>query len=53
MRLKYADAYKTVGKIAYFLKKTEGWELSQDERLYLCLHIWRVTNKKEEEQPGV
>lgn len=53
MRLKYAAAYKTVEKIAYFLNKTEGWELSQDERLYLCLHIWRVTNKKENEHSGV
>lgn len=47
MRIKYAEAYKTVGKIAVFLEKTEGWQLTQDEKLYLCLHIWRVTNKQE------
>ncbi|MDO7863939.1 PRD domain-containing protein [Brochothrix thermosphacta] len=47
MRIKYAEAYKTVGKIAVYLEKTEGWQLTQDEKLYLCLHIWRVTNKQE------
>ncbi|GKQ42189.1 transcription antitermination protein BlgG [Companilactobacillus sp. RD055328] len=46
MRMKYPNAYETVGIITDFLEKTEHWQLTSDEKVYLSLHIFRVTHKK-------
>lgn len=46
MQMKYPKAYETVEIITDFLEKTEHWQLTPDEKVYLSLHIFRVTNKK-------
>lgn len=48
MQAKYTDAYATVEKIATYLDKTENWQLTSDDKLYLTLHIWRVTHRQKE-----
>lgn len=48
MKAKYADAYATVEKIAAYLDKTENWQLTSDDKLYLALHIWRVTHRQKQ-----
>ncbi|WP_185113018.1 MULTISPECIES: PRD domain-containing protein [Peribacillus] len=49
VKTKYMKAYQAVGKIANLLLKQYGWSLSSDEKLYLTLHIWRVTSRAETE----
>lgn len=46
---KYPDAVACVDRIAIFLKNQMGWDLSPDERVFLILHVWRVTNYQEEQ----
>lgn len=41
---KYPDAVATVDRFAVFLNKQMGWEISADERVFLILHVWRVTH---------
>jgi beta-glucoside operon transcriptional antiterminator len=40
---KYEKAYQAVDKISNLLEKRYGWVFSSNERLYLTLHVWRVT----------
>lgn len=47
VKTKYAKSYQAVKKIASLLEKQQGWQLTPDEKLYLTLHIWRVTNRAE------
>ncbi|CAI8749325.1 PRD domain-containing protein [Priestia megaterium] len=49
VKTKYEKAYKAVEKVANLLHKQHGWSLTSDEKLYLTLHIWRVTNLVETE----
>ncbi|MEH7224078.1 PRD domain-containing protein [Bacillus sp. JJ1566] len=42
---KYSDAYKCTQKIATYLSKEFGWEISKEEEVYLTVHIHRVTNR--------
>lgn len=46
MIAKYPNAYETVEKIGGFLQKKTGWILQPDEKVYLTLHIWRVTHRQ-------
>lgn len=45
MEEKYPKENKTVERINTFLSKKTGWKLNPDERVYLILHIWRVTHR--------
>ncbi|BDR56807.1 PRD domain-containing protein [Xylocopilactobacillus apis] len=45
MIAKYPHAYKTVERIGDFLQNKTGWQLQPDEKVYLTLHIWRVTHR--------
>ncbi|SFL71773.1 transcriptional antiterminator, BglG family [Gracilibacillus orientalis] len=49
VKTKYKKAYQAVDKIAALLKQKYGWTLSSNEKLYLTLHIWRVTNRQKNE----
>ncbi len=45
MIMKYPDENATVQKISTFLRNTKGWALSQNDQVYLILHVWRVTHR--------
>ena len=45
IRLKYKKAYQCVEKVASFIKKKYGYQLSKEEYLYLTIHIERVLHK--------
>lgn len=49
MQAKYPKAYETVKKISTYLQSKVGWRLQPDEKVYLTLHIWRVTHHQEKE----
>jgi beta-glucoside operon transcriptional antiterminator len=49
VKSKYKKAYQAVDKISHLLEKKYGWTLSSNERLYLTLHVWRVTNRQSTE----
>lgn len=44
---KYQDAYHCTKKINIYLKKNFDWALSQDEKVYLTVHIHRVTYRQQ------
>ncbi|MDX8045281.1 PRD domain-containing protein [Gracilibacillus sp. S3-1-1] len=46
---KYEKAYQAAEKIAALLRQKYGWTVSSNEKLYLTLHIWRVTNRQTNE----
>ncbi len=46
VKTKYEKAYQAVEKFAALLKQKYGWTVSTNEKLYLTLHIWRVTNRQ-------
>ncbi|GAA0714456.1 PRD domain-containing protein [Paraclostridium ghonii] len=45
IRLKYADAYKCVNKISEFIYKKYKYIISNEEKLYLTIHIAKIMNK--------
>lgn len=47
VRKKYEQAYLCSEKIAKYVAKTYDWDISNDEKIYLTLHIHRVTNRQE------
>lgn len=47
MKIKYNQAYDTADRIATYLHGKKGWILNSDDKFYLVLHIWRVTNRQE------
>ena len=49
MQVKYAHAYATVERIDTFLQSKAGWRLEPDDKVYLTLHIWRVTHRQKSE----
>ena len=44
---KYPKAYQCTEKIANFVQKTYHWEITNDDKIYLIIHIQRVTNRHE------
>ena len=42
VQVKYANAYQCVEKIVQFISKQYNYELSDEEKLYLTIHIHRV-----------
>ena len=42
---KYQNAYQCVERIADFIKKKYDYEMSNDEKLYLTIHIARLVQK--------
>ena len=49
MEAKYPEEKETVDRIQTYLQNKAGWTLTPDDRVYLILHIWRVTHRDEEE----
>lgn len=49
MQLKYPLAYETTERISNYLHKETSWELQPDDKVYLTLHIWRVTHRQKKE----
>lgn len=47
VRNKYKNSYRCVEKIADFLKSEYGYEISDEEKLYLTIHIERVIYKND------
>ena len=48
MEQKYPQAAVTVNHIDNFLQTKMGWTLNPDDRVYLILHVWRVTHRQEQ-----
>jgi beta-glucoside operon transcriptional antiterminator len=46
---KYSQAYQCTERINLYLEKNFDWPLSQDERVYLTVHIHRVTYREYKE----
>ncbi|MDL4840972.1 BglG family transcription antiterminator LicT [Aquibacillus rhizosphaerae] len=47
VKKKYEQAYLCSEKIAKYIAKKYKWTISNDEKIYLTLHIHRVTNRQE------
>ncbi|WP_054950333.1 BglG family transcription antiterminator LicT [Numidum massiliense] len=47
VRNKYEKAFQASERIALFLERTYDWVISADEKIYLTLHIHRVTSRQE------
>lgn len=45
-KMKYPEAYQMADKIEAFLMLQEGWSLTSDEKLYLTVHVRRLTAKE-------
>lgn len=45
IRVKYKNAYACVNTVADFIKKKYAYEISDEERLYLTIHIARIVYK--------
>lgn len=45
IKVKYRNSYNCVKKIGAFLKDTYDYEISEEEELYLTIHIERVIYK--------
>lgn len=43
---KYSEAFRCCQKIATYLESSLKWEISNDEKVFLTLHIHRVTNRQ-------
>lgn len=46
MRQRYPQAAETVERINTFLTIKNGWQLNPDDKVYLILHVWRVTHRQ-------
>ncbi|WP_125702296.1 PRD domain-containing protein [Lacticaseibacillus daqingensis] len=49
MARKYPREVAAVDTIVKYLHKARGWEVSANDRVYLTLHIWRVTHRDQVE----
>lgn len=47
VKVKYREAYACTEKIDIYLKKNFNWQLSDDEKVYLTVHIHRVTFRQQ------
>lgn len=45
VRVKYKNAYDCIEKIEEFIKKKYNYELTDEEKLYLTIHVERVVSK--------
>lgn len=45
VKIKYETSYKCVGKIGVFLEKKYAYQLTDEEKLYLTIHIHRAVYK--------
>ena len=45
LKCKYPLAYETTRKIAEFLKQTRNYQISEDEQLYLTIHLSRMKRR--------
>lgn len=45
IKVKYKNAYNCIEKVATFIKKKYNYELTDEERLYLTIHVERVVSK--------
>lgn len=46
MQAKYPESYQAVERIDQYLSTKLKWRLQPDEKVYLTLHIWRVTHRQ-------
>lgn len=46
IKVKYQDSYKCVNKISEFIYKKYDYIISNEEKLYLTIHIARILNKQ-------
>lgn len=46
LKVKYPAAYQTTKKIAHHLKQTRKYLVSEDEQLYLTIHLSRIRRKR-------
>ncbi|MFX3617695.1 MAG: PRD domain-containing protein [Sporolactobacillus sp.] len=46
IQLKYPAAYQTVQRIGQYLQFQQNWQLSNNEQVYLAIHVWRVTHRQ-------
>lgn len=47
VKQKYTEAFQCSDKIAIFVENNYNWKISNEEKVYLTLHIHRVTNRQE------
>lgn len=45
VKQKYKSAFQCTERIATYIAKEYAWEISNDEKVYLTLHIHRITNR--------
>ncbi|MDY0406725.1 PRD domain-containing protein [Virgibacillus sp. 179-BFC.A HS] len=45
VKQKYGDAFQCAERIAAYIAKNYDWEISNNEIIYLTLHICRITNR--------
>ncbi len=45
IKVKYKNAYNCIEKVANFIKKKYNYELTDEEKLYLTIHVERVVSK--------
>ncbi|KIL45280.1 PRD domain-containing protein [Jeotgalibacillus soli] len=50
VKRQYEKAYQCSVKMAAYVEKTYQWTISNDEKVYLTLHIHRVTSRQEWKQ---
>ncbi|OXS76709.1 BglG family transcription antiterminator LicT [Domibacillus enclensis] len=49
---RYPDAFACSEKVASYVEKTFNWPISTDEKVYLTVHIHRVTSRQELNRQG-
>ncbi|MFC6182622.1 PRD domain-containing protein [Lactiplantibacillus daowaiensis] len=47
MRSKYPRESAVVNIITNYLHKARGWEMADNDKVYLILHVWRVTHREQ------
>ncbi|RDW16705.1 BglG family transcription antiterminator LicT [Oceanobacillus chungangensis] len=45
VKQKYTDAFQCTERIANYIAQDYNWEISNDEKVYLTLHIHRITSR--------
>ncbi|MDX8046469.1 PRD domain-containing protein [Gracilibacillus sp. S3-1-1] len=50
VKVKYETAYACTEKIAMYLQKNFDWQLTHDEKVYLTVHIHRVTYRQHKQK---
>ncbi|MDZ7543420.1 PRD domain-containing protein, partial [Clostridium perfringens] len=46
IKVKYQDSYKCVNKISEFIYKKYNYVISNEEKLYLTIHIAKILSKQ-------